>query len=253
MSEREWLYGRNSVREALRAGRRPCYRLWLAEGIRPAALAEALRALAADRGCAVERVPRGHLDRAVGHRRHQGVALEVGPYPYVDPALPLERGGRAPFLLLLDLLQDPQNLGTLLRTAEAVGVHGVYLPRRRGARVTPAVVRASAGAVEHLAVAQVTNLARWIERLKERGIWVYGLERDPRAASLFETDLSGPIALVVGSEGEGLRPLVRRRCDGLLYLPMEGRVNSLNAAVAGSIALYHAWRCRQAEDAAPPP
>jgi 23S rRNA (guanosine2251-2'-O)-methyltransferase len=140
-------------------------------------------------------------------------------------------------LLFLDQIQDPQNLASLLRTAEAAGVDGVVLPLRRAAGVTPAVVNASAGAVEHLQIAQA-NLAQAIEEAKRRGIWVAGLDADPSAESVLEADLRGPFAVVIGSEGEGLRPLVKKSCDRLLRLPMRGRVESLNAAAAGSIALY---------------
>jgi 23S rRNA (guanosine2251-2'-O)-methyltransferase len=147
--------------------------------------------------------------------------------------------------LLLDLLQDPQNVGSLLRTAEAVGVHGVVIPRRRAVGVTPAVVSASAGAVEHLRVAQVTNLARTIDELKRRDIWVAGLDTGADAGLLDQADLRGPLALVVGSEGYGLRRLVREKCDFSVRLPMRGRVASLNAAVAGSVALYEVDRQRR--------
>ena len=149
-------------------------------------------------------------------------------------------------LLLLDCLQDPQNFGTLLRTAEAVGVHGIVIPSRRSVRVTPAVVNASAGAVEHLLIAQVTNLAQSMAHLKAQDIWIVGLEGRSEARSLYEADLDMPLALVVGSEGQGLRRLVRRQCDFLLRLPMRGRVGSLNAAVAGSVALYEVRRRREA-------
>jgi 23S rRNA (guanosine2251-2'-O)-methyltransferase len=154
-----------------------------------------------------------------------------------------EQAAEDPLILILDTLQDPQNLGTLLRTAEVVGVHGVLLPFRRTATITPAVVSASSGASEHLLIAQA-NLAQSIELLKEAGIWVVGLEGSPRAQTPDQVRLEGPLALVVGSEGEGMRPLVAKSCDLLLRLPMRGRIESLNAAVAGSIALYLAWSAR---------
>jgi 23S rRNA (guanosine2251-2'-O)-methyltransferase len=154
-----------------------------------------------------------------------------------------EERDESPLLLILDTLQDPQNLGTLLRTGEIVGAHGVLLPYRRTATVTPAVVNASSGASEHMLVAQV-NLAQAITELKDHGIWVIGLESDPNAQPLEEVDLSGPLALVVGSEGQGMRALVRKSCDQLIRLPMRGQVKSLNAAVAGSVALYLAWGAR---------
>jgi 23S rRNA (guanosine2251-2'-O)-methyltransferase len=241
---KEWLYGRNPVYESLRAGRRQAFKLNVAQtALEKGRLAEILN-LGAARKLPVERVPRGQLDRL--HPDHQGVALQAGEYPY--SALPdildlAEARQESPFVLILDALQDPQNLGTLLRTAETVGVHGVLLPFRHTATVTPAVVNASSGACEHVLVAQM-NLAQGIEALKERDIWVVGLESNPETRSPEQVRLDGSIALVVGSEGEGMRPLVRRSCDALLRLPMRGRVASLNAAVAGSIALYLAWEAR---------
>ncbi|MCB0187527.1 MAG: 23S rRNA (guanosine(2251)-2'-O)-methyltransferase RlmB, partial [Caldilineaceae bacterium] len=147
-------------------------------------------------------------------------------------------------LLLLDHLQDPQNLGTLFRTAEAMGIHGVIVPDRRAAGVTPAVSNASAGAVEHLLVAQVTNLNRTIEDLKAANIWVAGLDNVPQAVALAKANLDGALAIVVGSEGDGLSRLTRERCDFLIQLPMYGQVESLNASVAGSIVLHAARQAR---------
>lgn len=243
---RETLYGRNAVYESLRAGRRQFYRLLLADTVRATDIVADILGLAERAGVPVERVPRRHLDW-MGEANHQGVALEASEYPYVDLDEILARSAQAaapPFLLLLDLLQDPQNVGTLLRTAEAVGVDGVVLQQRRAVGITPAVVHTSAGAVEHLRIAQVANLPETIERLKERGIWVMGLEATRGAQRYDQVDLTGPLALVVGSEGEGLRRLVQERCDRMLQLPMVGKITSLNAAVAGSVVLYEAWRQR---------
>lgn len=200
--------------------------------------------MATARHIPLERSPRRLLD-SLGEG-HQGVALEASGYPY--SALPdildlVDSRGEPHFILILDTLQDPQNLGTLLRTAEAVGVHGVLLPLRRTATVTPAVVSASSGACEHLLIAQA-NLAQAIAMLKDAGVWVVGLEASPEASLPEELDLSGPLALVVGSEGEGMRSLVRKSCDALLNLPMRGKIAALNAAVAGSVALYLAWKAR---------
>jgi 23S rRNA (guanosine2251-2'-O)-methyltransferase len=174
--------------------------------------------------------------------------LETGSYPYADLAdLPAAAAARAEpaLLLLLDLVQDPQNVGALLRTAEAMGVHGAILQRRRGCEITPAVVTASAGAVEHLQVAQVTNLVEAMRWLKQQGIWLIGLERGAEARPLETMDLQMPAGLVIGSEGEGLRRLVREQCDFLAQVAMYGRVESLNAAAAGSIALYAARVARK--------
>ena len=172
--------------------------------------------------------------------------LEASEYPYsalADVLALAARRGEAPFVLILDVLQDPQNLGTLLRTAEAVGIHGVLLPFRHTATVTPAVVNSSSGATEHLLIVQV-NLAQAIQQLKEENIWVIGLDAGPEAQPLDQVSLDGPLALVIGGEGSGMRALVRKSCDGLMRLPMRGKVESLNAAVAGSVALYFAWQRR---------
>lgn len=244
---RETLYGRNAVYESLRARRRQFYRLLLADTVRATDIVDDILALAERAGVPVERVPRRHLDW-LGEANHQGVALEASEYPYVDLDDILAesiRRNEPPFLLLLDLLQDPQNVGTLLRTAEAVGVHGVVLQQRRAVGITPAVVHTSAGAVEHLLVAQVTNLPETVEYLKARGVWVFGLEAVRGAKPYDQVDFTGPVALVVGSEGEGIRRLVSERCDGMVQLPMRGKVTSLNAAVAGSVVLYEAWRQRK--------
>ena len=242
---KEWITGRNPVYEVLTARRRQIFRLWLALGVEEKGRLAEIIGLAVARKALVERVPRQKLE-PLGEN-HQGVALEVSMYSYaaLDDILLLAQDRQEPlFVLLLDLIQNPQNLGTLLRTAEAAGVHGAVLPLARAALVTPAVVSASAGACEHLLVAQ-SNLAQAIERLKAAGAWVVGLEGSPQASPPEEVRLDGPLALVVGNEGEGMRPLVRKACDLLLRLPMRGRVESLNAAVAGSIAIYLALAARQ--------
>lgn len=239
--QREWLYGRQAVYEALRAGRRRFYRLWVAETARiTGRLDDIVNDLAPRRGLTPEFHPREALTAQVGHEHHQGVLLQTGPYPYADfPAL-LEAARNRPepaFLLLLDRLQDPRNVGAVLRTAEAVAVHGVVLPYRRRAGITPTVVHVSAGASEHLQVATM-NLAQAIERLKDAGVWVLGLDAGPQARDWDASWAGEPLALVVGSEGEGLQALVREKCDLLLRLPMYGRVASLNASVAASVAMY---------------
>jgi 23S rRNA (guanosine2251-2'-O)-methyltransferase len=241
---REWIVGRNPVYEVMRAGRRHAFRVSIAEGAQEKGRLAEIRQIAATRKIPVERVPRQRLD-GLGEG-HQGAAVEVNGYPYSDLAAIqalAARRGEPPFLLLLDALQDPQNLGALLRTAEITGVHGVLLPLRQTATITPAVVSASSGASEHLLVAQA-NLAQAIAGLKEAGVWVIGLESGPEAQPPGHVRLDGPIALVVGSEGQGMRALVRDSCDLLLRLPMRGKIESLNAAVAGSIALYLAWQAR---------
>jgi 23S rRNA (guanosine2251-2'-O)-methyltransferase len=240
----EWLYGRNAIYEALQARRRHFFRLHLARGTEEKGhLAEIIR-MATEFKLPIERVPRDNLD-PLG-KGHQGVALEASSYPYcglVDILQLAARRNEPAFLLILDVLQDPQNLGTLIRTAEAVGVHGILLPFRHTATVTPAVVNASAGATEHLMFAQL-NLAQAIQQLKEENIWIIGLDAGNEALPLDKVRLEGALALVIGGEGSGMRKLVRKSCDILMRLPMRGRVESLNAAVAGSVALYFAWQKR---------
>ncbi len=190
-------------------------------------------------------LPRARLDKI--NPGHQGVVLEASGYPYgaLPDLLEIARQSTSPPLfLILDTLQDPQNLGTLLRTAEAVGVGGVLLPFKQTVTVTPAVVNASSGASEHLLIAQA-NLAQAINALQEAEVWVVGLDSGEDAQPPEQVHLDGSLALVVGGEGGGMRPLVRKSCDQLLRLPMRGKVESLNAAVAGSIALYLAWQGRR--------
>ncbi len=243
---RETIYGRNPVLETLRARRREVFRLQVAEGVQERGRLTEILDLAAQRKIPLERVPRQRLDKLSDS--HQGLALEVSRYPYTGLDDILEKAsqrGEALFVLILDSLQNPQNLGTLIRTAEAVGVQGVLIPAHRAAEITPAVVSASAGASEHMLVAQ-TNLAQAIDALKAAGAWVVGLdEKGEPVGADGHPPLDGPLAVVVGSEGEGLRPLVRSKCDFLLRLPMQGQVELLNAAVAGSVVLYLAYLARQ--------
>lgn len=241
---KEWLYGRNAIYETLRARRRQFFRLKLAQGLEEKGHLLDIIRMASDLKLPIERVARGSLD-TLGSG-HQGVGLEASSYPYsamADVLACAARRGETPFVLILDVLQDPQNLGSLLRTAEAVGIHGVLLPFRHTATVTPAVVNSSSGASEHLLIVQA-NLAQAIQQLKEENIWVIGLEAAPEALPVDQVRLDGPLALVIGGEGSGMRTLVRKSCDMLLRLPMHGKVESLNAAVAGSVALYFAWQRR---------
>ncbi len=244
---RETLYGRQAVRESLRAGRRQPYALLLAEGIVESPIIEEIIALAKKKRVPIKYLSRREMEGYVGAVNAQGVALEASGYPCadLDEMFDLaQRRREKPLLLLLDLLQDVHNVGSLLRTAEAVGVHGVIIQGRRAAGITPAVVNTSSGAVEHLLIAKVTNLSRTIEQLKGEEMWIAGLEDVYGAKPYTEADLTVPLGLVVGSEGNGLRRLVRDRCDILLSLPMRGQINSLNAAIAGSIALYEVLRQR---------
>jgi len=241
---KDWISGRNPVYETLRAGRRQFFCLQIGQGVQEKGRLEEILRFCSQRKIPVEVIPRDQLERRFPGG--QGVALEASGYPYSDPTEQLalaEQRGEAPLLLILDTLQDPQNLGTLLRTAEGIGVHGVLLPLRHTATVTPAVVHASSGASEHLLIAQA-NLAQAIATLKREGLWIIGLEGSQDAQLPGQVRLDGALALVVGSEGEGMRSLVRQSCDSLLRLPMRGRIESLNAAVAGSVVLYMIWQSR---------
>jgi 23S rRNA (guanosine2251-2'-O)-methyltransferase len=251
----EWLYGRHAVEETLKAGRRKVFRVLLSEGGKagrsPAddPLAR-IQAEARRQGASLERVPPARLDALtrVG-QHHQGVAAEVSGYPYrtlAEVVALCREAGPDALVLLLDSIQDPQNFGTLLRSAEAVSATAVVMLERRQVEVTAAVVNASAGAVEHLTVCQTNNLPRGIEALQEAGLWVYALQAESGAVPYTLADLKGPLGLVVGSEGSGVGRLVRERCDGALEIPMRGKIESLNAAVAGSVVLYEALRQRSA-------
>ena len=242
---KEFIYGRNPVFETLIARRRDVFSLQVAEGVQDKGRLTEILELASKRKIPIERVLRSRLDKL--SESHQGVALETSAYPYtgLNDILENAKTRNEPlFVLILDMLQNPQNLGTIIRTAEVVGVHGVLIPTHRAAEITPAVVSASAGATEHMLVAQ-ENLAKTIVELKEAGAWVVGLDEDPESKLPSEVRLDGPLAVVVGNEGEGIRPLVRQSCDFLLRLPMQGQIGSLNAAVAGSVALYLAYLSRQ--------
>ena len=242
---KEWIIGRNPVMEVLVTKRREVFRLLLATNVEEKGRIAEMTQMARARKIQVERVSRDKL--ASMGENPQGVALEVSRYPYVDISditTLAERKQEDLFLLMLDLVQNPQNLGTLLRTAEAAGVHGVLIPPHRAAEVTPAVVSASAGATEHLLIAQ-GNLVQICKELKKENAWVIGLEGGEGSKRIQDVPLKGPIVLIVGNEGEGMRPLVKETCDFLLGLPMLGNIESLNAAVAGSIVLYQVVLERQ--------
>jgi 23S rRNA (guanosine2251-2'-O)-methyltransferase len=239
------IYGRNPVLEAFRAGR-PVKRLLLAEGLREEPRLKELRQLAAGKRVTIEAADRRKLDDIAHSEAHQGVVAYVGPRKYWELE-PMAREALTErpdaILLMLDSLQDPQNLGTISRTAEATGVGGIVTSHNRSPEVTPSVVKASAGAAEHLRYARVANLAQATDTLKDLGFWIVGLSGD--APTLYtEFDYRRPLVLVIGAEGEGLHDLLRKKADALVRLPMLGKVSSLNAAVAGSILLYEVVRQR---------
>jgi 23S rRNA (guanosine2251-2'-O)-methyltransferase len=241
---KEYIYSRNAVYETLRAERRDVFKIQIAEGAQEKGRLTDILRMAKERRIPVEKVQRARLDKF--HQNHQGVVADVSGYSYSDIVEILDHASEKnepPFVLLLDSLNDPQNFGTLLRTAEAVGVHGIIIPLARTVEVTPAVVNASSGATEHLLIAR-SNLAQVIEALKEAEVWVVGLDQAGAEIEAGSRHLNGALGLVVGSEGEGIRQLVRSKCDIVLKLPMRGEIESLNAAVAGSVALYLAYLAR---------
>jgi 23S rRNA (guanosine2251-2'-O)-methyltransferase len=212
----QFIYGRNPVAEAER-GRRRVRRVWRAP-----------------------ETPAGELERLCGSPDHQGVVAEVDPYPYGDPAGMLREGA---LLVALDQVQDPRNLGAVCRSAEFAGAAGVVVPERRSATVTPVVCKTSAGAVEHLEVAHVRNLADWLAAAKDAGFWIWGADADAEQVP-WATDLTGSTVVVLGGEGKGLRPRVAAACDGLLALPQRGKVESLNVSAAATAVLFEALRQR---------
>jgi 23S rRNA (guanosine2251-2'-O)-methyltransferase len=229
----ELVYGRRAVREALR-GRREVLEVWATQ-----------RALVSEEwlsDSSPREKPERELSERADTRDHQGVLALVEPYRYAD-AYELAAAAR-PLLAVLDRVTDPRNLGAVCRSAEGAGATGVVVPAHGSAVVTPAVARSSAGAVEHLPVAVVTNLARYLEEVKGADLWVYGAAGGAGVQSMWETDLSGGLALVLGAEGKGLRPLVRRTCDALVSIPLAGRIESLNVSVAAALLLYEARRQR---------
>ncbi|MCS6896472.1 MAG: 23S rRNA (guanosine(2251)-2'-O)-methyltransferase RlmB [Nitrospira sp.] len=248
---REILYGLHAVREAIRAGARPFRRILV---IRPDRQFSDLVRAAKAKGIPVHVEPPAVFHRLVPHGKHQGVIAFVAAKSYstIDDIVGKARvRGEPPLLLLLDGVEDPRNLGATLRTAEAAGVHGVFIPARRTVGLTPAVAKASAGAIDHVAVCQVTNLTRLIADLKKEGIWVYGVE--PTAATPYSAiDMKNPAAFVFGGEGKGVRPGVLKACDGRISIPMKGRVASLNVSAAVAVILYEAVRQRGERADAPP-
>jgi len=243
-----YIWGRNPILETLHSKRR-VKRILLAEGQREAPALASILHEAEKRHIPIEMVPRFRLDQLSHGAVHQGclALVEERRYASMEQILAFaESKNEPPFLLILDAIQDINNLGSLLRSAEAVGVHGVILPEHRAAEVNATVVKTSAGASEHLLIAQETNLTRAIDFLKKQNIWVVGLAGEAQT-EYDQANLTGALALVVGNEGKGIGRLVREHCDLLIKLPMRGQINSLNAAVAGSIALYEALRQRDSK------
>lgn len=243
----EYIAGKNPVIEALR-GKRPINKIWIAEGSQKGQMTVVMQ-LAKEKQINVQIAPRKKLDQMVPDEQHQGVVAQAAAYEYQDMSVLFNRAAErneAPFFLLLDELEDPHNLGSILRTADAVGAHGVIVPKRRQVGLTYTVAKASAGAIEHVPVTRVTNLARTMDELKKQGLWFVGTDakgdQDYR-----EVDLDMPVVLVIGSEGKGISRLVKEKCDFLVRIPLAGQVTSLNASVAASLLMYEVYRRRHSQ------
>ncbi len=236
--------GRNSVTEALRS-QRSINKILVQDGAKGGSIGEII-ATAKARNILVEFVRQERLDKLVPGLRHQGVAAMVAPIAFQsldDVFARAEAEGEDLFILLLDELQDPQNVGALIRTADAAGVHGVLMPKRRSCPLNAVVAKISAGAVEYVPVVQIGNIAQTIEELQRRGCWVVGADMD--GEEHYRTNLTGPLVLVIGAEGKGLGRLVKQKCDAIASIPMEGGVSSLNASAAGAVLMYEAVRQRR--------
>lgn len=243
----EIIYGRQPVLELMRAERRSIKRILLFHRVRQSDAIKRIRKLAAAKKSPLENVDHPVLDRLTGGRNHQGVVVEAGNYPYLPwDNLQFLKNPEAPLLLLLDQIQDPQNLGAVLRSAETAGVDAVILPFERSAQITPAVVRVSAGASEYIAVSRVQDLLTAMRELREKGFHLFGLETGLNSHPYIEADFKGATAITVGSEGKGLRRKIRDACDTQIEIPLRGKVNSLNAATAAAITLYEVQRQRRA-------
>jgi 23S rRNA (guanosine2251-2'-O)-methyltransferase len=238
----ELIFGVNPVKESLQ-GTRGAFNLYVQIGASDHRVEKIIR-LAEERGVAVHRRDKADLTRMCASSHHQGIALEVEPFRYADfndLLTSIGQTGAAGFVLVLDAIQDPHNLGALIRSAACAGVDCVIIPKDRACGITAAAEKTSAGAVETVPVAMVTNVAQTLETLKKLGYWVYGLDGAAKQ-SVYQTDFSGNVVLVVGGEGEGIRPLVRKQCDVVVSIPQYGGVSSLNASVAGGIAMFEVAR-----------
>ena len=238
------IIGRNAVIEALKSDRTiEC--VYVSKGDLEGSIKVAL-GLAKDRGVVIKEADRRKLDTMCDGLNHQGIVARVTPFKYCEVNDILEdakRKEQQPFIVILDEIEDPHNLGSIIRTAELCGVHGIIIPKRRNVGVTSTVYKCSAGAIEHMKIAKVTNINATIDMLKEQGIWIYGADIDGKDYS-YNTDFSGPCALIIGSEGKGISSLTLKKCDLLVKIPMIGKINSLNASVAGGIMMYEVLKGR---------
>lgn len=247
MSE-EFVAGRNSVAEVLKSGR-SINKILVAKGERHGAIREII-GQARSQGLVIQEVEPAKLDQITEGVRHQGVVAMVAPVAYTEIEDILGRAqenGEQPFIVLLDELEDPHNVGAILRTSDATGVHGVLLPKRRSSPLTATVAKTSAGAVEYVPVARIGNISQTLKKLKKQGLWVVGADMDGDK-NYYEADLTGPIVVVVGSEGQGMGRLTKEECDFVVRIPMKGKITSLNASVACSLLLYEVLRQRELKD-----
>lgn len=244
MIEEGYVEGRNPVIEAIRGGRE-IDKILIAKGSEQGSINKII-GMAKDKKIVIQYVEKAKLDSMSETKAHQGVIALVTPYSYVevdDIIKAAEDKNEDPFIIILDEIEDPHNLGAIIRTAECGGAHGVIIPKRRAVGLTPVVIKSSAGAVEHMNIAKVSNIASTIEELKKRGIWIYGADMEGKH-EYFQKDLTGPIAIVIGSEGKGIGRLIKEKCDFLVKIPMKGKVSSLNASVAASVMMYEVLRQR---------
>lgn len=241
----EFIIGRNAVIEALKS-ERPVNKVFIAKGETKGSMREIVK-LARQQSLIVQEVAKPKLDEMAQGLKHQGVVASVAPVSYFDLEDILQKAeqtGEPPFLVLLEEIQDPHNLGAILRTADASGVHGVLIPKRRSCPLSAAVAKTSAGAIEHVPVARIGNIAQTITQLKQQGFWIVGADMQGQSA-YYSADLTGPIVIVVGSEGRGMSRLTKESCDILVQIPMRGKMSSLNVSVACSLLLYEVLRQRE--------
>lgn len=240
----EIIAGKNPVLEALRSGRE-MNKIWISEGVKKSGIKEVLD-LARERGVFVQFVPKKKIDQ-LSNANHQGIVASVAAYKYAeldDLFQVAKERNEDPFFIILDELEDPHNLGSIMRTADAIGVHGIIIPKRRSVGLTATVAKASTGAIEHVPVCRVNNLAQTVDELKERGLWIAGTDAKG-SIDYRNMDAALLLAIIIGSEGKGMSRLLKEKCDFLYSLPMVGHVNSLNASVAAALLMYEVYRKRQ--------
>ncbi|ADC49749.1 tRNA/rRNA methyltransferase [Alkalihalophilus pseudofirmus OF4] len=242
--KQEFILGKNPVIEALRAGH-AINKIWIAEGSNKGQMTKVVQ-LAKEQGVLIQNAPKKKLEQLVDSSNHQGVVASIAAYEYaeMDDLFALaEKRGEEPFFLILDEIEDPHNLGSIMRTADAAGAHGIIIPKRRAVGLTQTVAKASTGAIEYIPVVRVTNIARTMDDLKKRGLWFAGTDAKG-SADYRQASFDMPIGLVIGSEGKGISRLIKEKCDFLIQIPMVGQVTSLNASVAASLLMYEVYRRR---------